>query len=40
MKSDIKETAVLAFVFGIGFWSSAEAWDFVCGIISGILDMM
>ncbi|MEE9315540.1 MAG: hypothetical protein V3U97_00335 [bacterium] len=39
-KDEMKETAIMAFIFGCGFWVSAEALDFVFGMISGLLDMM
>ena len=39
-KKEIVETAVLAFVFGCGFWISAEVMDFVFGMASGLIDMM
>ena len=39
-KKEIIETAVLAFVFGCGFWMSAEVMGFAFGIASGLIDMM
>ena len=36
-KKEMFETGVMAFVFGIGFWMSAEVWDFVCTFVSGLL---
>ena len=39
-KSEIVEIGILAFVFGCGFWVSAEVMDFVFGIASEILDMI
>jgi len=39
-KKEIIETAVMAFVFGVGFWMSAEVMDFVFGMVGGLLDMM
>lgn len=39
-KKEIVETAVLAFVFGCGFWMSAEMMGFVFEMASGLIDML
>jgi len=39
-KREMKETLVMAFIFGIGFWVSAEVMDFVFGMAHGLLDMI
>ena len=40
MKSEMKETFIMAFVFGMGFWMAAEIWSFIYTFISEILDLM